>query len=156
MNNKNVSTNEIMSIFFQLVQNIKDLDKKSMCYGLREPLHNAEIHTIVAIKENEGISITGLAKELDITKGAVSQIVNRLYKKGTVKKDQDPTNKSRLILGLTDDGETAYKYHEKNHEIYLNPLVEKLDHMDETTQEIIYDFLKGTDEILKKGVIEIE
>ncbi|QUI21812.1 MarR family transcriptional regulator [Vallitalea pronyensis] len=155
MNDK-IDTNQMIAMFFELVQNIQDLDKKSMYYGLSEPLHNAEIHTLVAIKENEGISITGLAKALGITKGAVSQIVNRLYKKGTVKKDQDPENKSRLTLSLTKDGETAYYYHEKNHEILLNPLIEKLDMLDKTAQQIIYHFLKETNDIFKKGVLEIQ
>lgn len=144
MDNYNINSDEIIFIFLQLVQKVMDIDKTSMNYGLDKPLHNAEIHTLVAIKENEGINITGLAKILGITKGAVSQIVNRLEKKGTVKKDQDPMNKSRLILRLTEDGEVAYKYHEKNHEIYLDPLKNTLDNMDEVSKQTIYNFLKET------------
>lgn len=156
MDNYNIDSNEIIYIFLQLIQKIKDMDKVSMNYGLNEPLYNAEIHTIVAIKESKGISITGLAKELGITKGAVSQIVNRLQKKGTVKKDQDPMNRSRLIIGLTNDGEIAYKYHEQYHEIYLDPLKKKFDNMDEISKQTIYNFLKDTNQYFKKGAVEID
>lgn len=156
MDNYNINSNEIIYMFLKMAQRIIDFDKTSLNYGLNVPIYNAEIHTIVAIKENEGISITGLAKELGITKGAVSQIVNRLQKKETVIKDQDPMNKSRLVLRLTKDGETAYKYHEKYHEIYLDPLKTNLDNMDEISKQTIYNFLKETSEYFMNEVIELE
>ncbi len=149
MDNSYIDSTDIIYVLIQLVDKVMNVDKVSMNYGLNVPLHNAEIHMIVAIKENEGCHISGLAKQLCITKGAVSQIVSRLCKKGTVTKEQDPLNKSRLILGLTEDGERAYQYHEKYHALYLDPLIELLSTMDEQSKQIIYDFLKKTNHYFK-------
>jgi len=78
-------------------------------------LYEAEIHMIKAIKENEGIHVTGLADILGVTKGAVSQIIIKLERKGMIVKDTDPRNLSRLRISLTPKGETAYLNHEKLH-----------------------------------------
>ncbi len=62
--------------------------------------------------------MTGLAELLGVTKGAVSQIIMKLQKKGMIVKDSDPRNLSRLVLRLTPKGETAYAGHEKLHSAF--------------------------------------
>jgi len=102
--------------FLRVVSKIISLDKKTKYYGTDYPLHDAEIHMIKSIKENEGIHVTGLAYMLDVTKGAVSQIIKRLEQKGMIVKDADPRNLSRLLLRLTPKGEVAYLNHEALHQ----------------------------------------
>lgn len=100
----------------RLAAKISKLDKKTRYYGTDEQLFEAEIHMIKAVKENKGIHITGLAEKLGVTKGAVSQIITKLQKKGMIIKEIDPHNLSRLILRLTPKGETAHLYHQKIHQ----------------------------------------
>ncbi len=73
------------------------------------------MHMIKAVKENEGLHATGLAEQLDVTKGAVSQIINKLQKKGMILKIRDEFNHSRLKFALTSKGERAYEFHEAIH-----------------------------------------
>ncbi len=108
--------NKISYTLLRVVWKLFEVDKKIRYYGTDEQLFEAEIHMIKSIKENEGIHVTGLAQLLEVTKGAVSQIVMRLEKKGMVIKDKDPSNQSRLALRLTPKGETAYVNHEKLHQ----------------------------------------
>jgi len=93
-----------------------EVDKKTRTYGTDKQLYEAEIHMIKSIKENEGIHVTGLAEILEVTKGAVSQILIKLDRKGMLIKDKDINNQSRLALKLTPKGETAYIHHEKLHQ----------------------------------------
>ncbi len=65
------------------------------------------------IKENEGLHITKIADKMGITKGAVSQTIGRLDKKGFLIKEKSWENYSKLIIKLTDKGEVAYINHEK-------------------------------------------
>lgn len=104
--------------FLRIVAKLTNLDSRTRYYGTNQPLYEAEIHIIKAIKENEGISVTGLAQILGVTKGAISQMLRKLTRKGMIVKDVAPDNLSRLILRLSEKGEIAYTCHEKLHETY--------------------------------------
>lgn len=124
---------------------LSEFDKQTNYYGTDERLFQAEIHMIKAIKENEGIHITGLAEKLGVTKGAVSQIIMKLQKKGMIIKEVDPHNSSRLILRLTSKGETAHIHHMKIHE-----------HFDDIVNEILKDASDEEKSFLKKFLNSLE
>ena len=108
--------NRISYTLLRVFGKIHAVDKKTRTYGTEVKLHDAEIHMIKSIKENDGIHVTGLADILGVTKGAVSQILMKLEKKGMIQKKIDPDNLSRLSLCLTSKGEVAYFHHEELHE----------------------------------------
>lgn len=122
-----------------------ELDRRTRCYGTDEQLFNAEIHMIKAIKENEGIHVTGLAGILGVTKGAVSQIIGKLEKKGMIMKERDADNQSKLMLKLTPQGETAHINHEKYHQ-----------HFDDLIQAVLKDASEQEIRFLKKFLVNLE
>lgn len=132
--------------FLRIVTKISKLDKKIRYYGTDSPLHEAEIHMIKSIKENEGIHVTGLADMLGVTKGAVSQIIMRLEYKGMIIKDTDPRNLSRLALRLTPKGETAYQHHEKKHQEFEELFNALLEGTTEDNKVFLNIFLNSLDE----------
>ncbi|KKX56385.1 hypothetical protein X546_04670 [Brevibacillus borstelensis cifa_chp40] len=107
-------------------------------------IYYAEIHTVSAIKENEGIHITALAEKLGVTLGAVSQILIKLEKKGLIKKERDPRNQSRFLLTLTCEGEIAHLNHLRFHEAF---------------DDLVYSVLEGKSEeqvrFLKQCLIDL-
>lgn len=76
---------------------------------------NAEMQLIRLIGRQEGISVGAAAKELGITKGAVSQTLSRLERKGIVIKEIDTDNASRLQLHLSQKGLQIHEAHERYH-----------------------------------------
>jgi DNA-binding MarR family transcriptional regulator len=110
--NKEMISYKLLKVF----QKISVINGKTRHYGTDQLLYEAEMRIIKAIRENEGIHVTALADMLGITKGAVSHSLIQLQKKGVILKQPDSTNQSRLLLKLTDKGETAYQNHEKLHE----------------------------------------
>jgi DNA-binding MarR family transcriptional regulator len=60
----------------------KAINKKVMYFGTDSVLHQSKIHMITYIAETKEPYIIGLAKQMGVAKGAVSQIVNELEKKG--------------------------------------------------------------------------
>ncbi|WP_147822530.1 MarR family winged helix-turn-helix transcriptional regulator [Salidesulfovibrio onnuriiensis] len=105
-----------------------DYDKKTHFYGTDKRLFEAEIHLIVAIKENPGFHVAALAQKFGVTKGAVSQLVQKLQKKGMVTKQSDPDNQSKVLLRLTTKGQTAYSTHASFHREFdekVNKLLEE-------------------------------
>ena len=112
---------EIMEQFVRVVNKFNRFEKVPMDFGVEERLFPSEIHTIEAIGKNEWINVTQLSEMLGITKGAVSQTVNRLAQKQFVKKVKRPRNEKETFLELTPKGRAAFEGHEKFHrEMYLD------------------------------------
>lgn len=140
MNNCKNKT-KISHALLRVVWGLMEVDKKTRYYGTDEQLFEAEIHMIKSIKENEGIHVTGLAKLLGVTKGAVSQVIMRLQKKGMIIKDTDPRNLSRLVLRLTPKGEIAYIHHGKLHLEFDSIINEALNNASDEKIAFLRDFL---------------
>ena len=145
MNMKFINRTKISYTFLRVVTKLSEIDSKTRHYGTDEPLYGAEIHMIKSIRENEGIHVTGLAEMLGVTKGAVSQIIQKLERKGMIVKDADPRNLSRLVLRLTPKGETAYLYHEELHREFDGLFNSALENATEENKTFLKDFLNSLD-----------
>ena len=127
MKTKNEILNDMIEQTLRLINKYNSLEKKLYNFGIDELLTPAEIHTIDCIGKNSGINVTLLAEKLGITKGAVSQMANKLKKKDLVIKLKDSENDKEVILLLSKKGKIAFNGHIKFHkDIYkdLIPLLE--------------------------------
>ena len=93
----------------------KVLDSKPRDYGTGYLLYSSEIHAIDMIGIHPDCNITGLSEKLGVTKGAVSQTVNKLTKKGLVEKHHDCGNDKEVYVRLTEKGKKARKGFEEFH-----------------------------------------
>ena len=84
-------------------------------FGTDIVLHRAEIHTIQAIGEHEGINLTDLATLMNVTKGAISQTISKLTGKKLVKKIYTDDNAKEINLYLTEKGWVSFKNHDSMH-----------------------------------------
>ena len=139
MNEENKT--RISYLLLRVVYDLFEVDKKTRYYGTDKPLFEAEIHMIKAVRENEGIHVTGLAEKLSVTKGAVSQMIMKLQKKGMIIKSRDIHNQSRLMLHLTAKGEAAYLHHEMLHREYDAFINDILRDATEENREFLKGFL---------------
>lgn len=140
----NVNDLKKMKISYSLlgvIEKFFEIDKRTRYYGTDKPLFHSEIHMIKAIKENEGIHITGLAENLGVTKGAVSQLAIKLEKKALIIKERDVNNYSKFLLRLTPLGEIAYNNHLKFHQNFEQMLSEILKGESEERINFLKDFL---------------
>ena len=78
-------------------------------------LYRAGIHTIEAIGDNPGINVTQLAFYLGVTKGAISQTIGKLIKKGMVDKAMVSPAVNEVALNLTEKGMLIYGKHQDYH-----------------------------------------
>ena len=108
----------------------------------------AEIQPIETIGRNRGINITGLARLLVVTKGAVSQTVKRLEERGYVTKFKAPDNDKEVLLKLTARGKTAKAGYEAFREAFDSNMAVMLERM--TDEE--FAFLAQNFQILVQQV----
>ena len=109
------SAHTLFSKFEELVALANRLEKMPRRFGTDETVSSAEMHLIELIGENEGLSVTELAGLKGVTKGAVSQIITKLVKKGLVRKTYAPGNAKEVVPELTELGQVGFRNHEKFH-----------------------------------------
>jgi DNA-binding MarR family transcriptional regulator len=101
-------------------------------------LHMAEIQTILAIGKNENINVTNLAKFRGITKGAISQMINKLVKKGLVIKNISSQTDNEVMIQLTKRGKEVFE-EQKRYNEFLNQKVAEI--LSGIPEEAVNDFM---------------
>ncbi|MCP3925293.1 MAG: MarR family transcriptional regulator [Desulfobacterales bacterium] len=131
------------------------LDKTPRSYGTEELFTSAEIHLVETIGDNdEKLGVTDLAKFLSITKGAVSQTLKKLEKKGLTIKTEDLNNSSRLIVSLSSKGKVAYFAHKHWHETKDGGYKEYYENLPPDKVEFLVEFFTRVEGFYKKILSE--
>ena len=115
MRKKNLKYDRLMHILDEVMTKVELLHAPSHDFGTGIPLFRKEIHTIQAVGRYPKINITALAGYMDVTKGAVSQTVTKLIKKGMIRKQFAEDSRKEITLELTDLGWIGFHNHEKFH-----------------------------------------
>ncbi|ERJ77783.1 MarR family transcriptional regulator [Streptococcus sobrinus] len=91
----------------------------------RIPNHNltvAEVHLLVALSKNNRMNLSQLAQKEQVSRSAVTQLVNKLVKKGYLKKEISQLKKSSYHLHLTQSGQEVIGWHQKQHDFLATQL----------------------------------
>ena len=76
----------LFDVFLASIRYSKRYDSSPRSYGTEDVLYAEECHTLELIGKYEGITITEIARRVGKTKSAISQMVDRLIKKGLLEK----------------------------------------------------------------------
>jgi DNA-binding MarR family transcriptional regulator len=98
---------ELLGRIRSVIQQALCLERRNRIEAAGVQLHPSEIHVLLLIDAGQGNNATRMAERLGITKGAVSQTLTRLERKGLLKKRRDPKAKNELTLLLTPLGRKA-------------------------------------------------
>lgn len=106
------------SLFCKLIESfdegwrlVYEYDKTPhLIYG--DTLYQSESHMIQFIGKNPGTTMTILAKILNKTPSACSQMIHKLQKKGWVEQKRNPENCREYLLDLTEQGWKIFEKHE--------------------------------------------
>lgn len=146
------SAHALFSKFEELVALANRLEKMPRTFGTDETVSSTELHLIELIGENEGCSVTELARLKGITKGAVSQNLKRLEAREFICKKESPENLSRYRVMLTDKGKTAFDAHQRWHQRMDGGFKEYLTRLDPEKLEFIDDFMTRVAYFLKQRI----
>lgn len=118
------------------------LEKKGILdiEGIR--LFPSEIHLMEVIAGDRTINAKSMANKLGISKGAVSQTLSRLKKKGIVNKVRDNNNKNELTAHFTELGKKAVEQHHNMRASLQKEYLKYLDSISGEDKQVIKDFLK--------------
>jgi DNA-binding MarR family transcriptional regulator len=143
------SNETVLAQLERVINQILFLKRKSLFQFQGVKFYPSEIHLMLMVKDKTATNATKMARQLGVTKGAVSQTLTRLEKKGVLSKTKDPFNKNELTLKFTPFGSQAFEYYGrrsaelgKNHE-------NRLESFTEEEKEVIQRFLKGLEEVFE-------
>ncbi|MGF7118697.1 MarR family winged helix-turn-helix transcriptional regulator [Methanobacterium oryzae] len=106
---------KILIQFIRTSKKFNEFEKMSIDIGNGEKLYPSEIHIIEAIGSNRANKVTELSYMFHITKGAVSQVVNKLHDKEFIHKERNKEFGKEIILSLTPKGQKAFKIQDELH-----------------------------------------
>lgn len=129
----------VLSSFGQAFAKYLRVEKCALDFGVGTPLFPSEIHMISAVDSLAGVGVTELADALCVTKGAVSQMVAKLVKKGMLVKERDPENKARVLIRTTELGSRASEGHRVFHQEHDRDFLQYLSELDPDAYAVVRD-----------------
>jgi len=136
-----IQNRELVNKIFDSITKLISLDKKRIVShkGLR--LHPSEIHLLMFLYHVQDANITAIADKIDLTKGAVSQTLSRLQKKGIITKKMYPEKKNELHVQFTDEGNQLLAVLIKDKKSQERKYTRYLKTLSEQDKEIVSQFL---------------
>ena len=118
--------NKMAYLFDNIINNFYESHEKSLNRYLsgqdykliqNKKLLFSEFHVIDCIGKNHLPNATFIAKELDMTKGAISKITAKLLKKDLITANHLENNKRDIYYALTGQGKIVFEIHQKLHKM---------------------------------------
>jgi DNA-binding MarR family transcriptional regulator len=106
---------EILIQFLRTTKKFNEFEKMSIELENGEKLYPSEFHIIEAIGNNRANKVTELSQKFHITKGGISQVVNKLHDKGFIYKERNKDFGKEIILSLTTKGQNAFEIQNRMH-----------------------------------------
>jgi DNA-binding MarR family transcriptional regulator len=107
----------------------------------------AEVHCIDWIGEIDHPNVTKIAREMGLTRGAVSKISKKLAAKGFIQRYQGAANNKEIYFRLTEEGQRAYLEHKKCHNRARQEKLSILEAYGSSEQAVILRFLTEVNEL---------
>jgi len=138
---KKKASKDIEELFMRMVNKYNALEKIPVSHGTKHNLYHSERHMLDKIGDYTGMNVTEFATAAGVTKGAISQLVSKLEKKGIVRRYKKSTNDKEVFLELTKSGQEVYKKHKEVSEQAITPLYDELKkHSDKEVDFLVYMF----------------
>ena len=118
------------------------LEKKSIIKHGDLKLYPSEIHLIDVIAKGQDINASKMAARLSVTKGAVSQTLARLERKGILYKTRDPQNRNELTVHFTPLGKKVLEEQKKLRTTFYDEYAKYFSNISEKEEVIIMGFLR--------------
>ena len=134
---------------YRIINKYNAATKRPRAYGENKiQLYSAETHMIEVIGGEGRITTTQLAKNMAITKGAVSQTTTKLLKKGLIEKIAMEENPHAFYVVLTEEGKAVFDEHRRFHKEMTDRVDAVISTMSDEEKSKLDEILNTLDEIL--------
>lgn len=142
----------LIHLFEKIMDKYAASEKKPRYYGTDQLLYRSEVHTIDAIGKNNNINVTNLSTYLGVTKGAVSQMIEKLIKKDMLVKTIVSPSDTEVALSLTLKGEQAFEGHRKYHHDFYEQIEQTIATISNEDIQTFLNILNKFEEFLSNKI----
>jgi DNA-binding MarR family transcriptional regulator len=142
---------ELVAKILESIATLVSLDKKRVVTHKGEKLHPSEVQLLMFLYHVQDTNITAIAKEMGLTKGAISQTLSRLQKKGIISKEMFPEKKNELHVRFTESGEELMNQLNKGKKSIEGKYRRYIQTLSKKEKEAISTFLDKMLSIMSKG-----
>ena len=150
------TSEEIIELFIRLCNKYKAMEKIPLDFGADALLYHSEMHMIDQIGDHPEMNITELAGLAGVTKGAISQTVKKLEKKGVVTRYKGAENEKEVFLEFTDIGRNVYEKHKEVNKESIIPLYEELKKYSDDKVSFLVEMFKWMDTFLEDSKTKMQ
>ena len=128
---------------------INSLDKKRVITHDGQKIHPSEIQLLMFLYHVQDTNITAIADKMGLTKGAISQTLSRLQKKGIISKEMFPERKNELHVQFTEKGDLLMTLLNKSRKSLERKYLRYIKSLSEPDKQVISEFLDKMNSIMK-------
>lgn len=127
---------------FTIIRLFEEEKKKPIDYGNGVLLYHGEMQFLEAIAKYPGENVSKLSKRLGITKGAITQMVDKLKQKELIQIVSYTDNKKEKYFVLTDKGQSAIDRHRYLHRQSNEKICHFISTLDAKEADAVFRFLE--------------
>ncbi|MGE4557573.1 MAG: MarR family winged helix-turn-helix transcriptional regulator [Desulfovibrionaceae bacterium] len=136
---------DVLSVLCRVLEKYLRVSKQPREFGTEELLYPTEIHVVSVVAALGAVSVTEISEQFGTTRGAASQMVDKLVSKGLLAKRTDPDKRSRLIVEATDKGRLAHAQHMKFHKERDKEFFHFIENLTPEQRRTVLAFLENMD-----------
>mgnify|MGYP004487918049 FL=1 len=138
-------------VLVNLFHEIKEKERQEIITGEFQDITENDMHTIEVIGQNEGCTMSELAKKMRLTAGTVTTSVNGLVKKAYVVREKSEKDRRVVYVFLTEKGKSAFLHHASFHKRMTE---EVLKQVEEEELPVLGKMLEGLLTFFREGSME--
>lgn len=142
---------ELVAKILESIALLVSLDKKRVVIHKGENLHPSEVQLLIFLDHVQATNITAIAEKMGLTKGAISQTLSRLEKKGIISKKSFPEKKNELEVQFTESGKELLIHLNKGKKSIEGKYQRYIQTLSETEKQAISNFLDKLTSIMSKN-----
>jgi DNA-binding MarR family transcriptional regulator len=152
VNNSLNSFADLTDVLIRIIHQAVDIEKTPVDIGYGDVLSASEIHLIDIAGRYPQEKLSEIATRLGITKGAVTQMVQKLEEKGYVRRVRSTENKKMVFLDLTQKGMRAFQWHTDLHARLYADFLKEISDMPEEQITGAISILRCYEKILQRSM----
>jgi DNA-binding MarR family transcriptional regulator len=102
-------------------------------------LTTSQFDVIVTLGDTDGLTCSELSSQTLVTKGTLTGVLDRLAKKGLIKREAVPSDRRSTMIRLTDKGNALFQKTFATHIAFIRPFFERA--LSPTEAEVARDLL---------------
>ncbi len=136
---------ELLELFLDLHEKLVLTTEAALQDGRFRNLSRNDLRTLKAIGLHAEKTMGETAQELRITLGTLTVAINKLVKKGYVKRHRASEDQRRVLLSLTREGQVALRLFRKFNRVLMQRV---LSDISQSEQRMFYEFLTNMNDFM--------